>query len=222
VADTLLPIGRDHLDRDYTPDAIAAAYCRWLQIPAGARVLEPSVGGGAWARGLRATPAGVIAGADIDPDARGLREVDIPLAGDFVGDLAEGEPSTLDSAGPFDLVVGNPPFGPATAHIRQALRVAPVVAMLLRQTYIQPTPKGVVRDGVVVSEPRRDFLRAHPPRAVWYWPDRIAFGGARGGDSVLHGLHIWVRGHTGDSWTTTMCRPDDPEWMPPAVPWGGL
>ena len=70
MADALFDTSRDHLDRDYTPDAVAAAFCRWLDIPAGARVLEPSVGGGAWARGLRATPAWPIVGADIDPAAR--------------------------------------------------------------------------------------------------------------------------------------------------------
>lgn len=221
MGDLLPTERRDHLDRDYTPDEVAAAFVRWLRIPAVARVLEPSVGGGAWVRALRGAGR-VVIGADIDPGARGLAMVDIPLVGDFAGEMGQGNPSPLFAAGPFDLVLGNPPFGPALAHLRRALALAPVVAFVLRQTFIQPTPKGVVRNGVQVSEPRRDFLRANPPWAVWYWPDRIAFGGAAGSDSVLHGLHIWRRGHTGDSWTTTMCRVDDPRWMPPVSPWGPL
>lgn len=200
----LIPIdARDEHDRYYTPDPIASAYARWLDVPRGARVLEPSVGGGAWARALRSR-AGLLVGVDIDPAARGLGMVHVPLAGDFA-DLDVGAHG--DAHGEFDLVCGNPPFSVAAEHLDRALYLAPVVALLLRSTFVEPV------------QSRRDLLRAHPPWAVWMWPERIRFGGAAGSDSVLHGLHIWRRGHTGDSWTTTMCRPDLPRWMPPASPW---
>jgi hypothetical protein len=206
VGDTFLPIdtllGRDKHDRYYTPQVIADTFVRWLQVPMGADVLEPSVGGGAWLRALTAHGHdGGTTAVDIDPDAAGLALADHRIVGDFAAHTGRG----------YDLCLGNPPFG-ATAgeHLAVALGRAKVVAWLLRSSFTEQV------------QARRDLLRAHPPWAVWMWPHRIKFGGAKGSDSVLHGLHIWVRGHTGDSWTTTMCRPDDPEWMPPAVPWGGL
>lgn len=207
MADTLFATGRDEHDRYYTPQVIANTFTRWLRVPTGADVLEPSVGGGAWIRALRAHGhTGPTTAVDIDPDAAGLRLADTAVVGDF---------ATLDPGGGFDVCLGNPPFGVAAQHLAVALGRARVVAWLLRSTFVEPTTAtGAGR------YPRRDLLREHPPWAVWYWPERIRFGGAKGSDSVLHALHIWLPGHTGDSWTTTMCRPDEPGWMPPAVPWG--
>lgn len=210
---TLFDTGRDEHDRYYTPQVIAETFVRWLRVPSGASVLEPSVGGGAWIRALRAAGHhGRTTGVDIDPHAAGLQVVDTPIRGDFL------QAQTGDG---FDLCLGNPPFGVAGQHLAAALGRARVVAWLLRSTFVEPTTAtGAGR------YPRRDLLRAHPPWAVWYWPMRVRFEkvgiAMTCSDSVLHALHIWVPGHTGDSWTTTMCRPDEPGWMPPAVPWGGL
>lgn len=213
MADTLFDTGRDEHDRYYTPQAIADTFTRWLRVPLAASVLEPSVGGGAWIRALRAQRhVGPITAVDVDPMATGLDIADAQIRGDF----AEVDPGTG-----FDLCLGNPPFGVAGQHLKVALRRANVVAWLLRSTFIEPTTAmGAGRF------PRRDLLREHPPWAVWYWPTRVRFektGTAMtGSDSVLHALHIWVPGHTGDTWSTTMCRPDAAGWMPPAVPWGGM
>lgn len=209
MAETLFDTGRDEHDRYYTPRYIAETFVRWLRVPPGAAVLEPSVGGGAWIRALRdGGHHGHVTGVDIDPHAAGLDMVDTQIRGDFV------QARTGDG---YDLCLGNPPFGVAGPHLAVALKRARIVAWLLRSTFIEPTTSELGG-----RFPRRDLLREHPPWAVWMWPERIRFGGAKGSDSVLHGLHIWVPGHTGDTWTTTMCRPDVAGWMPPAVPWGGL
>jgi len=211
VAD-LFDTARDTHDRYYTPRYVAESFTRWLRVPPAAAVLEPSVGGGAWVRALReGGHHGPTTAVDIDPQAAGLAVANFAMPGDFARLDLGPESST---PGPWDLCIGNPPFGVAGQHLAVALRRARVVAWLLRSTFIEPTT--AITGG---RFPRRDLLRDHPPWAVWLWPERIRFGGAKGSDSVLHALHIWVPGHTGDSWTTTMCRPDLAGWMPPAVPW---
>lgn len=199
---SLLPdaLKRDPLDRYYTPDHVADCFARWLRIPGGLQIVEPSVGGGAWARAVRKhTPDARLTGFDLDLGARGLTIVDTARHGDWLKNAC-----TVCA----DLVIGNPPFGAAAVdHIRASLMAAPVVALLLRSTIVEPT------------EGRADLIYDTPPALEWTWPKRIRFGGAAGSDSVLHSLFIWRRGHTGP-WLREMCRPDVAGWMPSTSPWG--
>jgi hypothetical protein len=208
---TLLDIPRDPLDRYYTPDYVADRFVQWLRIPSGAKVIEPSVGGGAWVRAVRKhAPTSYITGFDIDPQARGLALVDEPHCRDW-----------LDYGWDADIIVGNPPFGgEAVQHVRRSLARAPLVALLLRTTFVEPVAYSNVRDPEERAKMERaTLMRETPPALEWTWPERIRFGGAAGGDSVLHSLFIWRRGHRGP-WLREMCWPGESGWMPATNPWG--
>lgn len=113
---------RDTLDRYYTPDACAAAVVRWLDLPPRSLVVEPSVGGGAFARALVA--AGLrVHGVDIDPGAAGLVACESAHVGDWlrVTDLPRG----------VHAIVGNPPYRASQEHAEHALTLCPQAALLL-------------------------------------------------------------------------------------------
>lgn len=116
---------RDPLDRFFTPDALASLIVTTLaeHIAPPARILEPSVGGGAFVRAARAAWSSAhIIGCDVDPLAEGLRLVDEAHVGDFL---------SMDLRA--DLAIGNPPFSAdrAIPHVEAARRAAPVVAFIL-------------------------------------------------------------------------------------------
>lgn len=124
---------RAELDAYYTPDLHARALVRWLaaNVYAGQdpqRILEPSVGGGAWLRACRDEwPEAHLRALDIDPAAPGLKLADRPEVGDFLT-------ADLISA---DLIVGNPPYGgDLVAWIDRSRELAPVVGYLLRSTFL--------------------------------------------------------------------------------------
>jgi hypothetical protein len=126
---------RDPLERHYTPPDLAEACCGWLaEITAlgeGPRVVEPSCGGGAFARAIRKTwPLAHLTGIDIDDQAAGLRHCDAALIGDWL-DLGVGARA--------DAVIGNPPFSTAIPHVERGLaeveKAAGVVAMILPWAY---------------------------------------------------------------------------------------
>lgn len=129
---------RDPLDRYYTPASLAAILVGALDVllegAAPARIVEPSVGSGAWIPPLRKMwPDATILGVDIDPEAAGLRLCDQGITADLlalpVADVRE--------AGGVDLVVGNPPFGVALAHVGHLLQLVKpggLAALLLPAT----------------------------------------------------------------------------------------
>lgn len=129
------PIGQAHdaLDRFYTPDALADIIVAGVasRTPDPRVILEPSVGGGAFARACRRRwPGAHIIGVDIDPQAEGFAHVNEAHVGDW---------PTLASDLRADLVIGNPPFSTQTkaerlrlrAHIAAAREAAPVAALIL-------------------------------------------------------------------------------------------
>jgi hypothetical protein len=128
-----VPIG-DELDRDYTPDRLALTICRRLDLTMTIRrVVEPSVGGGAFARAARATwPHVIVHGVDVDPDAAGVRWCDSHVTGSWLDEPLPGRP--------YDLVLGNPPFSGTTAveHVEHALVPgrARYVALILPLAYL--------------------------------------------------------------------------------------
>lgn len=167
------PKPRDELERFYTPDRLAALCLERVQASRRwptdqrrvARVVEPSCGGGAFVRAARERwPFATVNGFDVDPEAVGLELADDGQAVDFL----EVEP------GECDVVVGNPPFGPALEHVRRALAWQPyAVAFILPLARLEGT-KGWGA-----------FLDEHPPEAVHPiagrpWPD------------VVRGCGLWV------------------------------
>ena len=165
---------RRELDRYYTADPVAAALVQLLHLPAGARVVEPSVGGGAWVRALhRHGPDNVhITGVDLDPDARGLQGCDDAVVG-----VDWTDPSLDDRT--WDWSIGNPPYQDAEAHIRASLRRCHNVVALLRLAFLE-------------TASRVPFWLQYPPRKVWVLAERPSFTGG-GTDSAAYGLFWWRR-----------------------------
>lgn len=125
---------RDPLGRCYTPMPLAAALVGTLRGTGDAveRVVEPSVGGGSFAREIRtAWPHAQLVGVDVDPSAAGLALVDDAVVADWPAYAARiREPS-------FDLAIGNPPFGKLVsnavtiAHVMACRAVARRTALIL-------------------------------------------------------------------------------------------
>lgn len=168
-------------DRDtvYTPDALAqACVARLVEddwLPLGGCVVEPSVGGGAFARALTAHGYRVV-GVDRDPRAQGGRFCDLYLPATWESACASG---VLREHYPV-AVVGNPPFGGprgsrsyiGARHALLACDVAAVGAMLL------PASWGVYY-GADDPSPADLWTQAgRPPTAVYPvrgrpWGDRL-------------------------------------------------
>lgn len=179
--------GRVALDAYYTPDDVAARCVAALPDAATrvSRVLEPSVGGGAFVRAIRAVAVArwgpmacpPIRVCDVNPDAPGLVGEHTAWVGDFLA---------MPPGAPYGLVVGNPPYSHAEAHIRHALaHVAEggYVAFLLRLAMLE-------------SVKRRPLWAEHPPISVHVLSARPSFTGG-GTDSAAYGWFCWRRGYTG-------------------------
>lgn len=192
------------LDAYYTPDDVAARCVAALPTEATWRVraLEPSVGGGAFVRALRALDPGprTLRVIDINPDAPGLRSSPAWAVSDFLawppthearqstrrhdGDVGDG--LDLDVRPPYDLIVGNPPYSHAEAHIRHALSLVDrggYVAFLLRLAMLE-------------SVRRRPLWAETPLRSVHVLSARPSFTGG-GTDSAAYGWFVWQRGYVG-------------------------
>jgi len=177
------PGERDSLDGYWTPLEVARACvaeidaeARW-QLPRWPRrLLEPSVGGGAWLEAAAEVwPWAERFGIDVDPDAPGLAHAD--LAG--VADFRAFDPD------PVDLILGNPPYGgDLVGWLDRSLELAPVVAYLLRGT-------------VLGSLDRLPWWEKHPPATIWVLVPRPKWGGPgqrRASDSADSILVLWIRG----------------------------
>jgi hypothetical protein len=180
-------MSRDKLDRYYTPDALALAIVSALRDEVGAArwrtlrtVTEPSVGGGAFVMALNGLlwhrEDVIVKAIDRDHTARGLVFADRPMIGDFLG-RTNGEVGA-------DLIVGNPPYSDAEAHIRASLERAPLVCLLLRAS-------------ILGGQARHALWREHPPRRVWSVVGRPSFT-AGGTDSSEYVVVLWDRYWTND------------------------
>lgn len=166
----LATVERRPLDAYYTPDDLAHFLVGLLPLDAGP-IVEPSVGGGAFVRAIRAhahLPTYVI-GFDVDEDAAGLALCNAGVAMDY-----------LDWLGDVEWTVGNPPYRHAEAHARHALTTSRNVAFLLRLGFLE-------------SAKRYPFWQEHPARKVWVLAERPSFTGG-GTDSAAYGFFWWQRG----------------------------
>lgn len=178
---------RDSLDRDYTPPALARRLVDLLPILPTDEVLEPHVGGGAFARALLMRGVEAVVVNDLDPHAPGLRVLGTVKSTtiDFL-DRSEGSLATgvvliqgflrrrgealhrveyykdLPYKGKWDWIVGNPPYKDAESHCRRALELSHNVAFLLRL-------------GFLGSKKRIPFFEEHPPSAVFVIQGRPNF-----------------------------------------------
>lgn len=157
--------GSDRVEGDayYTPIPLVRAAIPLIQARIdlrGARTLEPSAGGGGWARELAEAGAHVHA-IDVDAGAwvnvhgrvwsdrrEAERDAKIRAGGDALFgklrtrcvDFMEYTPAWASELAPgkraFDLTAGNPPFIVAEAHTRRALAMSDHVLFLLRGGFL--------------------------------------------------------------------------------------
>lgn len=166
------------LDGYYTPDEVAGSLtCRLVAdgFWRGGSVLEPSAGKGAFIR---------AAGGVLSPKPERVSAVDI--CAERLRD-ARDAPATwacsdfLDFYTGADLILGNPPFNDAEAHVRHALSLRPpfgCVAFLLRLAFLE-------------SKQRLPFWREHPASKVYVLSERPSFTGGRT-DSAAYGFFVWA------------------------------
>lgn len=164
-------------DAYYTPQALADAI--WKQVhPHGwsERILEPSVGGGAFlGYPLAEFPQADITALDIDPNAEGLRMVPKSKAVDFLQWETEER---------FDIIIGNPPFSQAEQHVRKAttlLNQYGRVIFLLRLSFL-------------CSKKRSKLFGDFPLNSLYPVVPRPSFTG-NGNDNSEYAVFEWVSGY---------------------------
>lgn len=193
----------DVLGTYYTPAVVARALTRLLPIHERDFVLEPHVGGGAFAVQIRNRGCGRLHGCDLDPQAAGLALCDRHFVCDF---LDFDQPGEDDG---YDWVIGNPPYArperntageptgrldakghlvmePAAAlHVEHALEVGRHVAFLLRLSMLE-------------SAERAEMWKKWPLHKVWVLTRRPSFDSrekkGHGSDSTAYGWFWFERG----------------------------
>ena len=155
-------------DRYYTSDKLAsacvAAVHKLEPIASTATVLEPHVGGGAFARALLQQTSARVIVSDIDPNAPGLqpdsytgRAPSTYLVGDFkemgyIPPLCDGRWTFM-----------NPPYSDAEGHVSHALKHSERVVALVRLAFL-------------AGKGRAQRLHPHAPlRACWVLAGRPSF-----------------------------------------------
>lgn len=174
---------RVNSDAYMTPPAVADACCARLVEDGWVRrrsiVLEPSAGTGSFVRAAAKifAPSYLHANepfAVMDADA-------VPEKGRGKLTLSRFEAGVADfGPGPYDAIVGNPPYSLASEHIqlaRSLLAVGGCLAFVLRLNFM-----GSIK--------RLDFWRAHPPDAVYTLVPRPSFTGG-GNDSTEYALFVF-------------------------------
>lgn len=176
-----------------TPDALALAICQRLgKYVVPAHVVEPSAGSGAFVRAARATWPGVSVDA-IEPNEPQALVEECRRPG-----VMSAKPVTRwrerwedwdHELAPLTVVLGNPPFSLAEAHIRLALQRLPDQTGYLCL---------LLRGSILASQGRvRGLWREHPPRFVWHVAPRPSF--TEGGtDMAEYVVVTWAKGWHGD------------------------
>lgn len=183
--------GRARIPRDayFTPDPLAFAIVARLAdtIPTPRRILDPSCGGAAFLRAARGPWAGAKRiGVDISQTAA-------MFAMATGAEFACADFLRWECAEPFDLILGNPPYNDAEAHVWAALRHlrdGGMVAFLLRLSFL-------------ASKQRMRGVCSGPGRAVTPISPRPSFTGT-GNDNSEYALFTWTKNATT---TPTMGEP---------------
>ena len=186
-------MARDSLDRYYTPRWVVDLCFKHVTpaLPSlnTSNVLEPSAGGGAFVDGIRRTwPSALATVNDIDPDAPALINARDARNRDYLG---------VDW-GPFDLVIGNPPYKQAQEFVQHAVAHAAHVVFLLRL-------------GFLAGARRHDTLYSvHKPAQVFVLPQRPSFTGDGRTDGHDYAFFCWdrtcKRGPTFVRWLPTLSK----------------
>ena len=178
-----------------TPLLLAQAICRRLAetVHEPLRIVEPSANDGVFLACARETwPGARLIAVELQPKYEAaLRErADGVLIGDW---LAFAQ--LIAERGGANLILGNPPYKPAEAHIRAALRALPpggVLALLLRINFVAGIERAL------------GLWQEFPPSDVHPIAQRPSFRknkkGKRSSDMTEYGLYVWVHPQPGEPW----------------------
>lgn len=212
----------DHLGRYYTPAPLARAVLReWPGWRPGMKILEPHVGGGAWARAAdselrRRGIGGRLEVMDRDVFAPGLVDVPSICTHRQIGDFLR----TTPQIGRPHLVVGNPPYSVSPEEAMRSLphldinpsRSKPVSVAeyhVRRALQVVGHDYGhvvqLLRDGFLGSDERSGFFKRFPIRHIYHLVPRPSFTGG-GNDSCDYVVCWWDREHIKAGGSTTWSR----------------
>ncbi len=161
-------------DHYVTPDWAIARFLEVYDSRRFARVLDPCAAKGELLTEVQKfVPTALLAACDLNPEfAPPLKAVTqgATIIGDFLQHVDIFK--RLD----IEIVLTNPPYNQATKFIQASLRVAPVVAMLLRINFL-------------ASQKRRDFLAEQRP-GIFVLPNRPSFTGG-GADQTEYAWFVF-------------------------------
>jgi len=163
-------------DAYFTPEKLAKRLVSLLPIDSRHKVLEPHVGGGAFASAIKDTGAH-LTGSDIQETSAGFEICDEKIVCNFLHH---------DYQNKFDFVIGNPPFNDALDHVQRALSLTKStggVGFLLRI-------------GFFASISRFEFWQKHPAKKVWVLAERPSFAHGTT-DAQEYAFFYWTPGYKG-------------------------
>ena len=170
---------REPLDAYYTSDALAQALVDTMEIEPHHVVLDPCVGGGAFARAMRPyTPR--VYGIDLHPRAAALQ--DRSLEGVACQNFLAEYPVTWERP---DLIMSNPPFFEAEEFVHHALKIVKPngrVAFLLRVGFLE----GIGR--------YYSLWQRTPPSTITVLVERPSFTSDKKTDASAYMLAVWTQG----------------------------
>ncbi len=140
--------------------------------------LEPSCGKGAFARAIQDYTSVLILN-DIQDQREHLADI-LDNQYSITSYFRQGDFKTYTPTDQADLILGNPPYNEAEAHVRHALEIVETngtVAFLLRLAFLE-------------SQERKAFWKEFPPEAVYVLSKRPSFTGG-GTDNAAYGFFIW-------------------------------
>lgn len=195
----------DYLGRYYTPWNLALAGVSTLPLQRWTRILEPSVGSGAWATSLHVVAKELkhdiqLEVMDMDPFAPGLRSrygrQDIQI-----GDSLHMTPRRSP-----ELILGNPPYSVSVVEARKSVpwvqikpdrqKPIPVTEFHVRRALhlVKPALGSVfflLPDGFLAGRERRRFWRQFPARSIQTVVPRPSFTRDGNSDSNNYALFWW-------------------------------
>lgn len=161
------------LDLYETPAVAVEALLRVEQLPHG--VWEPAAGRGAIVNVLRDHGHAAIA-SDVH-DYGGLH---------FVGDFLTQEQMPAGCEG----IVTNPPYQHAAQFVEHALRLSPLVVMLLRLAFMESERRCPILEGA-------GLVRIHVFRKRLPMMHRDGWEGRKANSGMAFAWFVWERGYTG-------------------------
>lgn len=176
-----------------TPQPLANAICQRLVelIPRPRRIMDPGCGPGAFMRAASlAWPGSEIFGIDIEQQHDDVGSV-MPgcrYTGGYLTTPAE------TYGGPFDLIVGNPPYSIAVEFINQSLSLLRPRAFLINGGYLA----FLLRLAFLGSQKRANTLWASAGFR-WLIPiaERPSFTADGGSERMEYGVFVWHRDYQG-------------------------